>query len=68
MSSKNSSDGILRQAVMASRREQELCVTALESGHYDSMSDDEWVALCEQLARAELAEAEKAEGNTASRR
>jgi hypothetical protein len=37
----------------ASRREQALCVQALSSGDYDNMSDGEWVALCEQVAREE---------------
>lgn len=30
--------------------EQSLCLEALESGAYDDMSDQEWVALCERLA------------------
>lgn len=30
--------------------EQTLCLEALESGAYDNMSDQEWVALCERLA------------------
>lgn len=30
--------------------EQSLCLKALESGAYDDMSDQEWVALCERLA------------------
>jgi hypothetical protein len=30
--------------------EQTLCLEALESGAYDDMSDQEWVALCEKLA------------------
>lgn len=30
--------------------EQTLCLEALESGAYDDMSDQEWVALCERLA------------------
>ncbi len=30
--------------------EQTLCLEALESGVYDDMSDQEWVALCEKLA------------------
>ncbi len=35
----------------ASRREQELCVNALETGDFDEMSDQEWVAMCERIAR-----------------
>lgn len=35
----------------ASRREQALCIDALDSGKYDDMSDAEWVALCERIAR-----------------
>ena len=30
--------------------EQILCNAALESNQYDSISDDEWVALCEKVA------------------
>ncbi len=32
------------------REEQDFCRRALESDAYDSMSDKEWVALCEQVA------------------
>lgn len=32
-------------------REQELCAAALQSGSYDDMSDADWIALCEQVAR-----------------
>ena len=39
------------------RREQALCVGAMESGEYDAMSDTEWVLLCEMTAR-ETAEAQ----------
>lgn len=31
-------------------REQALCMAALESGEYDSLSDNEWVELCERTA------------------
>jgi hypothetical protein len=34
----------------STREEQILCLEALESGAYDDMSDQEWVALCERLA------------------
>lgn len=30
--------------------EQILCNAALESNEYDSISDDEWVAMCEKVA------------------
>lgn len=30
--------------------EQILCNEALESGQFDTISDDEWVALCEKVA------------------
>ena len=30
--------------------EQTLCLEAMESGAYDDMTDQEWVALCERLA------------------
>jgi hypothetical protein len=35
----------------AARREQELCVAAMDSGDFDDMSDADWVALCERLGR-----------------
>lgn len=35
------------------RREQELCRLALESDIYDTMSDDEWVSLCERTGKME---------------
>lgn len=31
--------------------EQALCLRAVESGKYDSMSDKSWIALCEQVAK-----------------
>ncbi len=34
----------------SNREEQALCQRAMDSGKYDSMSDGEWVALCEQAA------------------
>jgi len=34
----------------ASRREQALCMHALETGDFDNMTDAEWLALCEQIA------------------
>lgn len=37
----------------AMRREQELCRLALESDIYDTMSDDEWVSLCERTGKME---------------
>jgi hypothetical protein len=32
------------------REEQDLCKRAMDSDTYDSMSDNAWVALCEQVA------------------
>ena len=32
------------------REEQTFCRRAIESGVYDSMSDQEWVAVCEKVA------------------
>jgi len=32
------------------RSEQIFCLKALESGEYDTMSDQEWVAECERVA------------------
>jgi hypothetical protein len=34
-------------------REQELCRLALESDTYDTMSDEEWVSLCERTGKME---------------
>jgi len=33
------------------QREQALCKAAVESHKYDSLSDEEWVRLCETAAR-----------------
>lgn len=35
------------------QREQELCLDAIESGNYDTMTDKQWVELCERTAREE---------------
>ncbi len=32
------------------RDEQNFCLEAMESGEYDTMSDKEWVAICERVA------------------
>ena len=48
------------------RREQALCLAALESGDYDNLSDAEWVALCEELARAAQAKQQGEEAEAAS--
>lgn len=34
-------------------REQELCWLALESDTYDTMSDEEWVSLCERTGKSD---------------
>jgi len=44
-----------QSSIVGSRRngiheEQRLCNEALESGAYDSVSDKDWVELCEQVA------------------
>lgn len=31
--------------------EQALCQLALESGDYDELTDEQWVSLCEQIAK-----------------
>jgi len=41
----------VRHDSMATHREQALCMLALESSKYDAMSDDEWVFLCEKIAK-----------------
>ena len=38
--------------------EQALCRQAVESGAFDSMSDEDWVALCEQVAQEAREDAE----------
>jgi hypothetical protein len=42
----------------AERREQALCRAALDAGKYDNLSDAEWIALCEQIARESKADEE----------
>lgn len=37
--------------------EQALCMDALTTGAYDEMSDEEWVAMCERVARENKASA-----------
>jgi hypothetical protein len=37
----------------ATRAEQALCLSALDSGEFDHLSDMQWVALCERLSREE---------------
>jgi|GEM_PF-2425699 len=32
------------------KQEQSFCRDALESGEYDRLSDEEWVALCERVS------------------
>lgn len=39
------------QDTNAMLREQELCRLALESDAYDTMSDEEWVSLCERTGK-----------------
>ncbi|HIJ72884.1 MAG TPA: hypothetical protein HPP83_02175 [Candidatus Hydrogenedentes bacterium] len=39
-----------RQKSLGTRREQALCIAALESGACDGMTDKEWVTLCEEVA------------------
>jgi len=51
MKQKRTSSEISLRISDAIRREQELCVAALDSGEYDNLSDAEWVSLCEELNR-----------------
>ena len=39
--------------VKSVQKEQSLCRRAMESGKYDLLSDDAWVALCEKVATNE---------------
>lgn len=38
----------------ATLREQDLCREALLSHEYDDMSDEEWILLCEKIAKETL--------------
>jgi len=40
-----------KPCIEAARSEQDLCLLALESGEFDTMTDDEWVLLCERIAK-----------------
>jgi hypothetical protein len=53
MSRNHHGHGIRLTTSEATRREQELCAQALDTGDFDDMSDAEWVALCEKLSREE---------------
>lgn len=35
-------------------KEQEFCLKAMQTAQYDSLSDDEWVELCERVAKRHL--------------
>jgi hypothetical protein len=46
-----SSLGVGRHDSNSSRREQALCRAALVSEEFDELTDQEWVAMCERIAR-----------------
>lgn len=50
MSSSESTSETKREQDRSILREQALCNEALESGEYDSISDDDWILLCERIA------------------
>jgi hypothetical protein len=56
MKAKPTTSGSGRYDSGGTKREQALCMEALLSGDFDSLSDQEWIALCEQIAH----DAEKA--------
>jgi hypothetical protein len=56
MSRKTHQHTTVRHDSVATHREQALCLIALQSHEYDAMTDEEWVSLCEKIAR-ELPEA-----------
>ena len=51
MGRRKKTDSPMSGGSAASRREQALCIDALESGEYDDLTDKEWVAMCERTAR-----------------
>ena len=51
MGSKSSSEAAGRSETDATYLEQLLCLEALESGEYDTMRDNDWVKLCESVAK-----------------
>lgn len=56
MSTRKSSPALSRHDSSASRREQELCRDALDTGQYDELTDQQWVAMCERIARESAGE------------
>ena len=55
MSKKARKDAVVSHGTMATHREQALCVNALQSRTYDTLSDEEWVTLCELTAKGDAA-------------
>ncbi len=53
MKAKHANTAVGRHDSFGSRREQALCVDAVASGNFDTMTDTEWVAMCERVAREE---------------
>lgn len=51
MSSKNPISGMGRYDSEECKREQAFCLAALDSTDFDGLSDREWIAICEQVAR-----------------
>ncbi len=48
---KDTSQIVLHDRSAATLREQDLCREALASHAYDEMSDEEWILLCEKIAK-----------------
>ena len=57
----------IRNTAAALRREQDLCVSAVASGEYDHMTDQEWVVMCEQIAHEASAPAISSGSSPANR-
>jgi hypothetical protein len=43
----------IRACSESERREQALCIEALESGEFDGLTDEAWVQLCESVSKVE---------------
>ena len=59
MSKKTCAHTTVRHDWAATRREQALCLAALDSHEYDKLSDDQWVSLCEKIGKELAREAQQ---------
>ena len=51
MSKRSSHPPAIRAHSRSERREQALCIEALESGKFDTLTDEAWVQLCETVSK-----------------